>query len=209
MDIKRSGSQPSGKGPAEYFTGTVRVDPLSVRRIPRARRGASVTFEPVRSQQLAHPSARPDADCDIRLRPRAERGAGRSKIFGRAMWCGSAARREALARCHCRTTAMTHIAIQEATRREGRRLDGKSYRRTIQRRSERKCLTRINKQQSNRSIKSMYNAKAYSAASATSRLASSDYPAPRSHCNTMCRSKFCSAASAIPICTRCATSGTT
>jgi hypothetical protein len=28
MDIKRSGSQPSGKGPAEYFTGTVRVDPL-------------------------------------------------------------------------------------------------------------------------------------------------------------------------------------
>jgi len=28
MDIKRSGSQPSGKGPADYFTGTVRVDPL-------------------------------------------------------------------------------------------------------------------------------------------------------------------------------------
>ena len=28
MEIKRSGSQPSGKGPAEYFTGTVRVDPL-------------------------------------------------------------------------------------------------------------------------------------------------------------------------------------
>ena len=28
MDIKRSGSQPSGKGPAEYFTGTVRIDPL-------------------------------------------------------------------------------------------------------------------------------------------------------------------------------------
>jgi hypothetical protein len=28
MDIKRSGSQPSGKGPAEYFTGSVRVDPL-------------------------------------------------------------------------------------------------------------------------------------------------------------------------------------
>jgi len=28
LDIKRSGSQPSGKGPAEYFTGTVRIDPL-------------------------------------------------------------------------------------------------------------------------------------------------------------------------------------
>ena len=29
MEIKRSGSQPSGKGPAEYFTGTVRIDPLN------------------------------------------------------------------------------------------------------------------------------------------------------------------------------------
>jgi hypothetical protein len=29
MDIKRSGSQPSGKGPAEYFTGAVRIDPCS------------------------------------------------------------------------------------------------------------------------------------------------------------------------------------
>jgi hypothetical protein len=28
MEIKRSGSQPSGKGPADYFTGTVRIDPL-------------------------------------------------------------------------------------------------------------------------------------------------------------------------------------
>ena len=28
MDVKRSGSQPSGKGPDEYFTGTVRIDPL-------------------------------------------------------------------------------------------------------------------------------------------------------------------------------------
>jgi len=28
MDIKRNGSQPSGKGPAEYFTRTVRIDPL-------------------------------------------------------------------------------------------------------------------------------------------------------------------------------------
>jgi len=30
MDIKRIGSQPSGKGPAEYFTGTVRIDPLFI-----------------------------------------------------------------------------------------------------------------------------------------------------------------------------------
>src|SRR6184192_885683 len=46
MDIKRSGSQPSGKGPAEYFTGSVRVDPLMQAPDPARVAGASVTFEP-------------------------------------------------------------------------------------------------------------------------------------------------------------------
>ncbi|GHO59705.1 aldo/keto reductase [Ktedonobacter robiniae] len=46
MDIKRSGSQPSGKGPAEYFTGTVRIDPLFEAPEPARVVGASVTFEP-------------------------------------------------------------------------------------------------------------------------------------------------------------------
>ena len=46
MDIKRSGSQPSGKGPAEYFTGAVRVDPLFNPPAPARVLGASVTFEP-------------------------------------------------------------------------------------------------------------------------------------------------------------------
>ena len=46
MDIKRSGSQPSGKGPAEYFTGTVRIDPLFEAPDPARVAGASVTFEP-------------------------------------------------------------------------------------------------------------------------------------------------------------------
>ena len=46
MDIKRSGSQPSGKGPAEYFTGTVSIDPLFEAPDPARVLGASVTFEP-------------------------------------------------------------------------------------------------------------------------------------------------------------------
>ena len=46
MEIKRSGSQPSGKGPAEYFTGTVRVDPLFQAPDPARVLGANVTFEP-------------------------------------------------------------------------------------------------------------------------------------------------------------------
>lgn len=47
MDIKRSGLQPSTSGPAEYFTGTVRIDPLFEAHDPaRAMIAASVTFEP-------------------------------------------------------------------------------------------------------------------------------------------------------------------
>jgi quercetin dioxygenase-like cupin family protein len=46
MDIKRSGSQPSSKGAAEYFTGTVRIDPLFQANAPARALSASVTFEP-------------------------------------------------------------------------------------------------------------------------------------------------------------------
>ena len=47
MDIKRSGSQPSSKGPADWFTGAVRIDPLFPANAPARAVGASVTFEPV------------------------------------------------------------------------------------------------------------------------------------------------------------------
>ena len=46
MEIKRSGTQPSGKGPAEYFTGTVRIDPLNSPPEPARVVMALVTFEP-------------------------------------------------------------------------------------------------------------------------------------------------------------------
>jgi quercetin dioxygenase-like cupin family protein len=46
MDIRRNGSQPSGKGSAEYFTGSVRIDPLFQPNDPTRASGASVTFEP-------------------------------------------------------------------------------------------------------------------------------------------------------------------
>jgi quercetin dioxygenase-like cupin family protein len=45
MEIKRSGSRPSGKGPSDYFTGAVRLDPLFEAPEPARVRGASVTFE--------------------------------------------------------------------------------------------------------------------------------------------------------------------
>ncbi len=56
MDIKKSGTQPSGKGPAEYFTGAVRIDPLFEAPAPARAVGASVTFEPgARTVWHSHP----------------------------------------------------------------------------------------------------------------------------------------------------------
>ena len=56
MEIKRCGSRPSGKGPEDYFTGTVRIDPLFEAADPARARGASVTFEPgARTAWHTHP----------------------------------------------------------------------------------------------------------------------------------------------------------
>src|SRR5436309_2606393 len=56
MEIKRVGSQPSTKGPADWFTGTVRIDPLFQAPDPALIQGASVTFEPgARTAWHTHP----------------------------------------------------------------------------------------------------------------------------------------------------------
>ena len=56
MEIKRIGSQPSSKGPADWFTGTVRIDPLFEAPESGAGGGASVTFEPgARTAWHTHP----------------------------------------------------------------------------------------------------------------------------------------------------------
>ena len=56
MEISRNGSRPSGRGPAEWFTGTVRIDPLFEAPDPAQVRGSSVTFEPG-AHGVAHPPA--------------------------------------------------------------------------------------------------------------------------------------------------------
>jgi quercetin dioxygenase-like cupin family protein len=56
MEIKRAGTQASGKGPADWFTGTVRIDPLFTAPDPAMVAGASVTFEPcARTAWHTHP----------------------------------------------------------------------------------------------------------------------------------------------------------
>jgi quercetin dioxygenase-like cupin family protein len=117
MEIKRSGSQPSGKGPVDYFTGTVRIDPLFEAPAPARVRGATVTFESgARTAWHTHPLGQTlivTSGCG-----RAQREGGPIEEIhpgdvvwippGEKHWHGAAP-----------TTAVTHIAIQEA-------LDGKA-----------------------------------------------------------------------------------
>ncbi|TAN01273.1 MAG: cupin domain-containing protein [Rhizobiaceae bacterium] len=56
MNIQRAGSQPSAKGPGDWFTGTVRIDPLFNPKAPDRVQGAQVTFEPgARTAWHTHP----------------------------------------------------------------------------------------------------------------------------------------------------------
>ena len=117
MEIKRSGSQPSGQGPAEYFTGTVRIDAPFKGSAPARVGGATVTFEPgARTAWHTHPLGQTlivifgcgwvqrDGGPIEEIRP------GTLSGFppGEKHWHGATA-----------TSAMAHIAIAES-------LDGKA-----------------------------------------------------------------------------------
>ncbi len=116
MEITRAGSQPSQKGPQEYFTGTVRIDPLFQAKDPARALASHVTFEPrARTAWHTHPLGQTlivTAGCGRvqhwggpieEIRP----GDVVSIAPGEKHWHGATP-----------TTAMTHIAIQE-------QLDGK------------------------------------------------------------------------------------
>jgi quercetin dioxygenase-like cupin family protein len=117
MEIERSGAQPSAKGPAEWFTGTVRVDPLFNPPDPARVSGTLVTFEPgARTAWHTHPLGQTlfvTAGCGWVQRedgPIEEIRPGDVVWFprGEKHWHGAAV-----------TTAISHIAIQE-------KLDGKN-----------------------------------------------------------------------------------
>ena len=116
MDIKRAGSQPSGKGPAEWFTGVVRIDPLFQATAPARVAGAAVTFEPgARTAWHIHPLGQTlivTAGSGLAQR---EGGPIEEIRPGDVIWFSP---NEKHWHGASTTTAMTHIAIQEA-------LDGK------------------------------------------------------------------------------------
>jgi quercetin dioxygenase-like cupin family protein len=111
LDINRVGTQASGKGPADWFTGTVRVDPLFQAPEPALVSGASVTFEPgARTAWHTHPLgqtliATAEAGwLQVEGGPIQDIHPGDVVSFapGEKHWHGATS-----------TTAMTHIAIQE------------------------------------------------------------------------------------------------
>lgn len=112
MVIQRNGSQPSGVGPAEWFTGTVRIDPLFAAHPPARAAAATVTFEPgARTAWHTHPLGQTlivvsgSGRVQVWGGPTEEIRPGDVVWFppGEKHWHGASP-----------TTAMTHIAIQEA-----------------------------------------------------------------------------------------------
>lgn len=116
MQIRRSGSQAPARGPAEYFTGQVRIDPMFEAPEPARMRCASVTFEPgARTAWHTHPLGQTLIVTAGIGWTRCEGGPKEEIRAGDVIWCPCGRRHWHGA---TPTTSMTHIAIQEA-------LDGK------------------------------------------------------------------------------------
>ena len=117
MDIKRAGSRPSGKAPADYFTGTVRIDPLFEAAEPGRAVGASVTFEPgARTAWHTHPLGQTLIVTAGFGRAQREGGPVEEIRPGDVIWFPAGEKHWHGA---SPTTSMTHTAIQE-------KLDGKT-----------------------------------------------------------------------------------
>ncbi len=116
MEIKRIDSQPTRKGPAEWFTGSVRIQPMFESPEPARAHGASVTFEPgARTAWHAHPLGQTLIVTSGRGWAQREDGPIEEIRPGDVVWF---APNEKHWHGAMPTNAMTHIAIQEA-------LDGK------------------------------------------------------------------------------------
>jgi quercetin dioxygenase-like cupin family protein len=116
MEIKRNGSEASAKGPAEYFTGTVRIDAPFKTTAPARASGATVTFEPgARTAWHTHPLGQTLLVTFGRGRVQREGGPVEDIQVGDIVWFPPGEKHWHGA---APDTAMSHIAIAEA-------LDGK------------------------------------------------------------------------------------
>jgi quercetin dioxygenase-like cupin family protein len=111
MEIQRIGSTPSGQGPADWFTGTVRVDPLFAANEARRGAAATVTFEPgARTAWHTHPLGQTLIVTAGFVLVQREGGPIEEIHPGDVVWFSPGEKHWHGA---SPTTAMTHIAIQE------------------------------------------------------------------------------------------------
>jgi quercetin dioxygenase-like cupin family protein len=111
MNIRRAGSQPSSKGPADWFTGTVRIDPLFTAPDPALVAGAHVTFEPgARTAWHTHPLGQTLIVTSGLGRAQREGGPVEEIRPGDVVWFSP---NEKHWHGASPNTALTHIAIQE------------------------------------------------------------------------------------------------
>ena len=119
MEIKRSGAQPSGKGPADYFTGSVRIDPLIQAADPARVSASSVTFEPgARTAWHTHPLGQTLIVTSGRGWAQRQGGEVEDIRPGDVVWFPPGEKHWHGA---TPTTAMTHIAVQE--KHDGKAVD--------------------------------------------------------------------------------------
>ena len=119
MNITRAGTQPSTRGPADWFTGTVRIDPLFTAPAPARAAGAAVTFEPgARTAWHTHPLGQTLIVLSGFGRVQREGGPVEEIRPGDVVWFAPGERHWHGA---SPATAMTHIAVQEVL--EGRAVD--------------------------------------------------------------------------------------
>ncbi|WP_102227096.1 (R)-mandelonitrile lyase [Acidimangrovimonas sediminis] len=112
MKIIRSGTAPSNKGPEDWFTGTVRVDPLFAAEEPGRTSGAHVTFEPgARTAWHTHPAGQTLIVTFGRGRVQREGGPVEEIRQGDVVWFPAGEKHWHGASPE---TAMSHIAIQES-----------------------------------------------------------------------------------------------
>ena len=116
MEIKRVGSQQMSRGPAEWFTGSVRIQPLIEAPAPARVRGANVTFEPgARTAWHTHPLGQTLIVTSGLGWVQREGGPIEEIRPGDVVWCPPGEKHWHGATS---TTAVTHMAIQEALQGE-------------------------------------------------------------------------------------------
>jgi quercetin dioxygenase-like cupin family protein len=119
LEINKASSQASAKGPADWFTGTVRIDPLFTAPDPALVAGASVTFEPgARTAWHTHPLGQTLIVTSGAGWAQREGGPIEEIHPGDVIWFAPGEKHWHGA---APTTAMTHIAIQE--RKDGKMVD--------------------------------------------------------------------------------------